>query len=114
MNDITQKLVHSLSVKVLASAIGLIALIVTATIASLEYFQTRASATAEHDYIVEYSERGRLESDRDLVRLELRYYYRLLDMGELSESERQRIRYLQTRLQSIEARLLELAQSNRG
>lgn len=121
MSELTQ---HHISVKSLHVAIGLVVLIVAATVSSLTFLQTRSDAEREHgtiersaqverSRIADYDERGRLESQRELTMLEIRWLIKLQNLRDLTPEENEQLEFLRQKRQDIDRRLRAL-NANRG
>lgn len=94
--------------KRLATILGVVTVIVSGTVGALSYFQTKAEASYQHEVIASYDERGKLETDLEVTKLEIKYLARLSDKGEISAEDEERLAYLRAKRDRIEARLAEL------
>ena len=98
----------AVSVKALSELIGLVVVLIGATVASVTYFETSRAADAKHEQLAADQEAGRLDTELKLIELELKM---LRAIANPSPADLDRIRYLEKRQELIEARLLQAQQA---
>ena len=86
-------------------AAALLVLIVTATVGSVTYFQSAASAKAEHEYLAETQEADRLNTRLELLKIRLERFLELAKVRPLTEAEQIELRALEREQAAILERL---------
>jgi hypothetical protein len=77
--------------------------LIAMALGAVAYFETSRHAEAQYETISADQETGRLENERQLIELELKF---LSDKAEPTQAEKDRIEYLKKRRELIEERLL--------
>lgn len=109
------QLASGLTVKALAAALSLVGLIVGATYWTLTVFQTRAAAAVEHRVLAEYDELGYLETQLEVIRLEIKLLNRAAERdGALSADDAEQLDALREKREIFQRRRAELLAARRG